>query len=371
MQIKNHISAMVRRPWKQQSITLWYKYVTCLFIMILAANNVSAYQIFPGLAATIVNKTAIHEQMTLAAQSCANSQIPDKDLTCEWPDFDKYITYKLPKLTKADWALVHGVQWPDNPLRNATKLNGMMSFGGQMLTDCAGYKGSTGGLVCKSHYFDMQFLHAMSTRKGQPADESREQIIQWLHFVYKSLLNPKILDSHLGTLMKGNDFNKIAFAIAPQKDKKIDMQGWKGWQLFSYKSTRYIFKNRAPDLRDYPTEFLLGVMLHTIQDSFSESHTQRGYKKKITSRVTCKPINEFYTYPGQDSTKHDTCDEAPILSTYCTKQKGDVDDPILASAHLIRMARSRTPWSKVETYLRSHVFSVSDHPLRSSNGPYK
>lgn len=337
---------------------------TALFFSV---STLFAYDIYPGLLAELVKKEALHEQMALASQECAKSEMADDDLSCQWPELEKHITTKLPKLSRADWALTRGVEWPDNPVRSAVN-KGALGFAVQMASGCARYKHPTGGLLCKSHYYDLQFMHAMSPIVRQPANKTQKQILEWLQFIYTSLLDPSTLNKTLGEIMKGQKYSEIAPALTSD-NSKVKMSSWKGWSLFSYTDTRNS-PTRHPDLKNHPFQFLIGVMLHTIQDSYSSSHNKRGDNEQIGPMVTCAPIIEFFTYQGQEDKKHAAADKPPNLDSSCTMKKRIVDDPILAGARLIRMAQNRMEWVKVKLYLETRVFPVSLSYARSSSGPF-
>ena len=325
----------------------------------------------------MINKEAIHEQLSLAALRCSTKTQSDADINCDWPDLEKYISYELPRLSDGDWALVRGTEWPDNPLRTATSTDGFLSFAVQMAMGCAKHKFPTGGLVCKSHYNDMQFVHAMATRVGETAEITQALILEWIHLLYAAILDPAILDKTLGTLVVPPAFEHIQGAVAPATDREVDMPSWLAWSLFSYIRVDYVFdgpdgkSSRHPDLRDHPSEFLLGVMLHTIQDSYSSAHNQSGTPAQNGARVTCDKIVQFYTCPGQSGKKHGKADKRPELAESCRKPGRPIDDPVTAGARIIRFARSAAPWADVQEYLMHRVFDIEDPNAVSSNGPFK
>ena len=282
-----------------------------------------SYNVFPSLVAVPLHKTAIHEQMALASFRCANrseqQNIDPLSVTCGWPQFRN----ALPTTSRLSLR-------PDGPsleppngqttVRTARLSPVVAGYGKLFKTECKGHVIPTGGLVCKSHYFDLQFLHAMATQRGESADWTQGQILEWLHFVYEGLLDPTLLDRSLKDLLASEDYKRIRPALTPVRFKTFlhrhlsesdEMPNWKGWRLFSFTGTNTFPNEPHQDLRDHPHEFLLGVMLHTIEDSYSAAHNQRGPTETTRPQVTCRPIARFFTYPGQNGDKHAACDRRP------------------------------------------------------------
>ena len=111
-------------------------------------------------------------------------------------------------------------------------------------------------------------MRGKTPREHLPAGETRAAILQWLHFLYEAAVNPEIMDKTLGDVFSEGGYEAIATAVAPRGEGDLDMFSWKVWQLFSWIDARTILVERHPDLRDHPTDFLMGVMLHTVQDSY-------------------------------------------------------------------------------------------------------
>ena len=87
-----------------------------------------------------------------------------------------------------------------------------------------------------------------------------------------------------------------------------------------------------------------GALLHMIQDSFSQSHTERGACEVTNtglpvSKVECKPIKSFYAYRLQDSDSHGKSDLWPSYSKNCVN--GGID-PVYATALMLWHVENKT-----------------------------
>jgi hypothetical protein len=303
--------------------------------------------------------------MSLDSADCAKNGLAFGE-RCPESRFTDYITHARPPLSDSDWAMIAGVQWPDNPLRDATSKS-QASFLMQMARGCKNYQHETGGLLCKSHYFDLQFMHAMGSEAGVPARVTQTRLLEWLGFVYSLILDPDRVNLTLGTLMAEHSYNSIQSAVAPPATRDVNMSGMPARQLFSYISAKRFIQNGHPDVNDHLREFLLGVMLHTIQDAYSVSHTQRDDGTTQTPTLICGKISQFYTYHGQGKL-HSKADNAPEVDASCSTSS-TVDDPITAGARLIGMINSGVSWDEVvRPYLATAVFPLADHTSPSSPG---
>jgi hypothetical protein len=185
---------------------------------VFASRPAAAYDIFPSKIARILHKQAIHEQLALASRLCADKDAGtggDGAIRCDWPLLQTYVTVALPALSDGDWAMVNGVEWPDNPVRTAKAQLPGIGFAKLMATDCRHYRGPTGGLLCKSHYYDLQFFHSMAQWGGQAASETRQQVLEWLHFLYAAAMNPDVLDATLGERGLRHDSRARRFLFEP------------------------------------------------------------------------------------------------------------------------------------------------------------
>lgn len=142
----------------------------------------------------------------------------------------------------------------------------------------------------RSHYGDMQFLHAMASKKGEDPDFTRGQILLWVECMYELAVGIRKgtdkLDI-LGTLFTNN--------TDPNKDVNF--------KNLLTRDTEYVnldLQRRA-----------IGSVLHIIQDSYAKGHTRR----KIKRFSDLGEIENFHCYKGQDSDRHkhyDTFDASKL-----------------------------------------------------------
>ena len=144
-------------------------------------------------------------------------------------------------------------------------------------------------LLGRSHFGDLQFLHAMASRDGETAEETQKRVMMWEEFTWKVAIGTYGLDTKL------QDVNIPGF------DAFFGNSEWTVQDLFTVGN---------PALRPHIEELAFGSALHTIEDSFAKGHVQR---EKSTTPETCAGfpqalvpprIIEFHSYAHQDESKH-------------------------------------------------------------------
>jgi hypothetical protein len=109
----------------------------------------------------------------------------------------------------------------------------------------------------------------------------------------------------------------------------------------------------------------LGSLLHLIQDSYSDAHTQRSLEaseKCPTGRVV-----QFRAYGNQISSQHSTAD---TRSAWKGQTFSKEHDPVNVSATILLFAERRTDWPIVETYLRDTIFCLDADAEHAGPGRY-
>ena len=198
----------------------------------------------------------------------------------------------------------------------------------------------------RSHFGDMQFLHAMATHSGEPAAETRWNIMRWSEFAYRVArgeIGPRenvygmrraksTLDAETGAWMSD-------LFSAPAK---------KLW------SVQDIFLPRSGELR----LIAFGTLLHLIEDSYSAAHVRRDSSRVqangCASYDATDPILQFHTYVGQDTEKHGLCDDAPDWL-----EAARPGSPIEVLAEITRAYHEGREWPFVKAILEDKVFRMS------------
>ncbi len=110
----------------------------------------------------------------------------------------------------------------------------------------------------------------------------------------------------------------------------------------------------------------MGASIHVIQDSYSQSHNQRGScadkeNKQPVSKISCLPIEQYYTYNAQDAGKHNDSDVLPIaVDASCqtaTEAKLPIDDAVTATARVLWYAAQGEQTNVLMAYLNRAVFT--------------
>jgi hypothetical protein len=196
----------------------------------------------------------------------------------------------------------------------------------------------------RSHFGDMQFLHAMAVRGGEPARDTREKALRWAEFSYR--------------VARGEiDGRENVFALRASRVLEPATGEWVS-SLFRAPEKKLwrvqdVFLPKAGELR----LVAFGTFLHLVEDSYSASHVQRVARREqangCPSYDAGDAIAEFHTYVGQDTEKHALCDDAPDWLE--TPRAGS---PIDVLAELVGAYASGRDWAAVKPLLEEKVFRL-------------
>jgi hypothetical protein len=256
--------------------------------------------------------------------------------------------------------VIEGVRWNDNP--PAVKL-------GALFGACNG-AGLAGGVDCwtsmirldrlawetlsrreksiatlRSHFGDMQFLHAMASSAGEGAQETREKTLRWAQFAYKVARGDIGAHARMYGLRRGSALDPATAAWISALFDAPAKQLWTVDDLF------------LPGGADVKL-VAFGALLHTVEDSYSAAHlardTARSQPNGCPSYDALDAIVEFHTYVGQDTEKHALCDDAPdwLVSPRAAS-------PIDVLAEIVRAYGQRAPWPAVKAILEEKVFRLA------------
>lgn len=292
----------------------------------------------------------VHEKLTYFADGC---RLDPDNCSVNVDNFNLSTASDIMKM------LIEGVEWNDDPRRllfgnllSQFQWYNWMMDGRERADLCRNSQRSCiatpNDLLYRSHYSDLQFLHSMASNDGEPAQRTLENIMTWAEYTYKLSTGVVAPETPLEkSKTKVNDF--------------IGRQGWNAWKLF-LNEDRSTGTDR--DIRRIKL-MALGSLLHMIQDSFSDSHTNR-VGSCLPDNHDKKAITEFHSYVGQIPGRHKQYDAQPswivrnaILSD---------SNPVKISAQIIKYSFKGTPWNVVESYLKKEVFKLSADVKVSSNG---
>lgn len=213
--------------------------------------------------------------------------------------------------------------------------------------------GANGNLLVRSHFGDLQFLHAMAVADGEAPEHTRRAVLAWLEFAWR-------------TSVGDADFNAQRYiANLPIEGFAERFRFNRGWRI------QDLFTLGDPTARrdGRLQKIAFGSLLHVVEDSFAAGHVDRAAP---TSGATCAgtgwpapgQIREFHSYPKQDSHKHGGADKMAALERHLSSTNPNVVDVVGALGILWR---SRVPWDEARPYLEC-VFTLTPDARPSSPG---
>ncbi|KAL8793411.1 MAG: hypothetical protein Q9195_003997 [Heterodermia aff. obscurata] len=297
-------------------------------------------------------KKPIHETIAIAAMIKSEMHFPSN------------VRYKI--LNQQQWEYFRGLIWNDDPscllLNNSVGNNHDFGYGIEF------YKAFTEGpqncMTKRSHFGNLQFLHAMATHAGEPAQTTKNKLMSWLEVMYKLACgNQGISPTDKLSARFPQDFDNttVPNGDATIRDLILATTPSYGWVKI---------ERRA-----------LGFCMHVIQDSFAIGHTQRRllncqdlmlrdkhgffhFKKGTYGRYGS--IIAFHTYGGQDEPRHshyDTTDGDLPLPRNLDSFNGVLGarDAIEASTKIINFVVAKTKWDEgVRQFLSDEVFALDE-----------
>lgn len=198
----------------------------------------------------------------------------------------------------------------------------------------------------RSHFGDMQFLHAMASRDGEPAGETRANILRWSQFAYR------VARGEIGPRERVFDLRAAKSALDPEASAFVS-------DLFRGPAQRHwtvqdVFLPGTGNLR----RVAFGTLLHLVEDSYSAAHVRRASARVqangCASYDATDAILQFHTYVGQDTEKHGLCDDAP---DWLGAQRAG--SPIEVLAEIARAYEDGKEWAAVRAILEDRVLRVA------------
>lgn len=285
--------------------------------------------------------------------------------------FPRALTYN--NINNKQWEYFRGMIWNDDPeclLFNRSETDNR--WFGQGIDWYKEFKtGDDNGMIRRSHFGNLQFLHSMGCREGEPAQETVDRILNWMGVMYR-------------------------LACGNQGVEELDACGKHFPEHFSNKTDpskgttmRDLITASTPEYRwTEISKRALGICMHAIQDSFAIGHVQRrllnpwdvagrtSWKNYITFKPGTTgrwgPIVSFHTYGSQDDGRH---------SFYDGIEDGGLPDPrnldsfnhlngardaIEACLLLVNSFADKRPWHELRNDLSKGVFKL-DKDARDCN----
>lgn len=208
---------------------------------------------------------------------------------------------------------------------------------------------SGASLLARSHFGDLQFLHAMAERDGEIAYETRRRLMMWAEFTWRTSLGEYGLDRLL---------REVPIA------GMAEFFGRSEWRV------QDLFTLGNPPLRRYVHEVAFGSLLHAVEDSFAKGHVER---EEGISGATCpdtdrlpRPgrVREFHSYVGQDGGRHGHYDSAEAFKAHMLAERPNV---VEVGRALRELNDARTPWERARPYFEC-IFALADPQRPASAG---
>ena len=312
--------------------------------------------VFQGVA--VVGKP-VHEDITRRALRCPTSESRD----IQWsPGCEIDIRYQEA-----------GVRWNDDPAFKFLKGRGdylgceagqtvrlvtqpmcwvrVFKHGESAAARGVRLTGRNGNLLVRSHFGDLQFLHAMAVADGEAAEQTRRHIMAWLEFTWRTSIGDPGFDAQ-------RMVNRLPIDGFAERFKYN--QGWRIQDLFALDN---------PGARDADAirKIAFGSLIHVVEDSFAAGHVERAPAR---GDATCAgwrapgEIREFHSYPRQDAHKHGVADQPAALQAH---EGGTGPNVIDVVSTLGILWRSQVPWDEARPYLEC-VFSLAPDARPASPG---
>lgn len=281
-------------------------------------------------------KKAIHENLSIAAvmKSAFN--------TGSWTG------KTLITLTPDQYELIRGVIWNDDPrcqlFVNNKNNNRFFGTGFQWWME---FKfGSSSNLTKRSHFGDLQFLHAMGATKNEQPSDTKSKIILWIKTMYNLWLGNGL---NPDTALKNTELQRFF----------NDRNGYGGTTFKSlFMGTTPAYTNPDIKLR------ALGSCMHLIEDSYAKGHCARDNQGT-------GPISNFHCYLGQNSDAHSDAD----------KKGGENIDPnkpdtykdlyggpaaVQSATDFLNAVAQKKPWEQAVGVWAEKVFQLSSNATPSN-----
>lgn len=286
-----------------------------------------------------------HEELTLLALECAES--PTK---LDWCDIEPLAPAFVRRFPKE--AIVDGTRWNDDP-NNFFRVNN--EFAWFFWLKAAAVKDlitDQNPLEYRSHYGDLQFLHGMGSHATSPLN-TRDNVLEWARFAYDVAAVQIRPDATMRELAPRYPFARFF----TQTSKGL----WTVRKLFTNVGDVICKSKCASDLPatdDEVAALAMGALLHTIQDSLSDSHVER-INEDGKSRVAA-----WLDYRLQKADCHGTADKDILwIKNKQYKAKPAIDWGAWAAQN----AMMQVPWQSIQDTLTDRMFTLATR-YRSSDG---
>ncbi|KAG0317103.1 hypothetical protein BGZ99_006509 [Dissophora globulifera] len=223
-------------------------------------------------------------------------------------------------------------------------------------------------LIVRSHFGNLQFLHAMADKAGEAPQETQKKVLVWLEVMYKVAIGQISIDTKLRDVQIPGNNDQDRYPLRRLFDN--DTQPCDTDTIHTLLTSNHKYKNVKHDRR------ALGSCLHIIQDSYARGHCRRNRLPGFDSPERFGTIATYHTYSGQNSDDHEHYDYnrsiTPIEKINCANIadfKGMVGatDAIHACTRLINYWMNKKPWEgAVQDWFTNQLFFVGADATHSN-----
>lgn len=307
-------------------------------------------------------KNPVHEAITLSALDCD----PEAGNEMGCVTYDRVLEYRM---------VLYGVRWPDDPPfrldasappgtsacnpRITVRSTAQPACWWLLFNDAKAkaktYKGvgpafgPGKALLYRSHFGDLQFIHAMASYDGETALQTQQRIRLFAGYMWG-----------VATGRLRNDVPIRDLGIAGLEDYfPGDM------------TTTNLLATGIVEARRHLDEVALGVVLHMLQDSFSGAHVNRepslgGVCPGFAEIEAPGRIASFNSYTHQDGALHDLEDTPKALALQTVQE---VPNAVTASRDVIGLWKDQADMATFERYFDC-AFALSDPDAPGTPGRF-
>jgi len=207
-------------------------------------------------------------------------------------------------------------------------------------------------MLYRSHFGDLQYLHAMAAADGELASKTRDSLFGWFEFAWRASRGEYTLETRLRDIG------------IPAIQEAYGRTEWRLMDLYTL--------GASGGLRRSIGDVAFGSLLHSVQDSFAAGHARReeasGMREcTLAGDSVTAPGNilEFHSYAGQDHGLHADADSrAAFMRGF--QEEGNVVD---VGRLLVRARKQELDWGAVRPYFEC-IFTLQRPDAPATAGDF-
>lgn len=188
-------------------------------------------------------------------------------------------------------------------------------------------------MLYRSHFGDLQYLHAMASRNGETAAQTKTRLMGWFEFTWRAARGEYDLETRLKSIEN------------PTIQEAYGRGEWRLLDLYT--------QGASGGLRNHVRDVAFGSLLHTLQDSYAEGHVERevgsGLRQcSARGMSVAAPGNilEFHAYNQQDHGKHADADSRDAFM----RRFQDAGDVVEVGRLLVKARAQNASWEDVAPF---------------------